>query len=399
MSKMSQSEFLQRSIAIHGDEYDYSLVEFKGTKTPVNIICKKHGIFSQRPEKHLIGRGCPECGKTRYEETNLKKYGVRRPLQNEAIKKKMQQTNLEKYGTECCLASDVVKEKKKQTCLEKYGVEYSLQSPEIRAKIASTNQERYGGDSPFSSRDIQKKSQVSIMDRYGVDNVSKNIELRQKQKDTCLEKYGCESPLASDEIRAKIYETNLERYGEKSVLANVDIRKKGVQTLIDKYNVSNCMKVPEFVDKVRESKSENHTFNTSSSEEIMYESLCELFGKDDVQRQYSSEKYPFACDFYIVSMDLYIELNGTWTHNNHWYSGSKEDEEIVSLWKSKNTVYYTNAVENWTKHDVLKRETAIANNLNYLVFWNSDLTDFKLWVEMGCPLGNDAIEEYSWMGV
>ena len=47
--------------------------------------------------------------------------------------------------------------------------------------------------------------------------------------------------------------------------------------------------------------------------------------------------------------------------------------------------------------DVQKRRTAIDNNLNYIVFWDNDLTDFNLWLFLDCPVANDAVEQYSWL--
>ena len=49
-------------VDIHGDKYDYSLVKYKTNSTPVKIICKDHGVFEQRPDKHKMGRGCNKCG-------------------------------------------------------------------------------------------------------------------------------------------------------------------------------------------------------------------------------------------------------------------------------------------------------------------------------------------------
>ena len=46
---------------VYGDKYDYSLVEYKGCKEKVSIICPIHGIFEQNPVTHLLGRGCPIC--------------------------------------------------------------------------------------------------------------------------------------------------------------------------------------------------------------------------------------------------------------------------------------------------------------------------------------------------
>ena len=48
---------------VHGDLYDYSLVDYKGGLTPVKIICKKHGVFEQTPHCHKKGSGCRKCSK------------------------------------------------------------------------------------------------------------------------------------------------------------------------------------------------------------------------------------------------------------------------------------------------------------------------------------------------
>jgi len=40
-----KESFLKRAIETHGDRYDYSLVEYINTSTPVKIICKEHGVF------------------------------------------------------------------------------------------------------------------------------------------------------------------------------------------------------------------------------------------------------------------------------------------------------------------------------------------------------------------
>lgn len=56
------SKFVEKAIGIHGDKYDYSKVEYAGSKVKVCIICPEHGEFMQRPDHHLSGHGCPPCG-------------------------------------------------------------------------------------------------------------------------------------------------------------------------------------------------------------------------------------------------------------------------------------------------------------------------------------------------
>lgn len=63
--KLSNEEFIKRAEKIHGDKYDYSKIEYKNKNTPVKIICKIHGSFSQLPSVHLRGAGCPKCAKNK----------------------------------------------------------------------------------------------------------------------------------------------------------------------------------------------------------------------------------------------------------------------------------------------------------------------------------------------
>lgn len=59
----SLETFVIKAKAIHGDIYDYSLVDYTGTKTKVNIICPVGHSFWQTPHNHTAGKhGCPSCG-------------------------------------------------------------------------------------------------------------------------------------------------------------------------------------------------------------------------------------------------------------------------------------------------------------------------------------------------
>jgi hypothetical protein len=58
---LSTDEFIEKATAIHSNLYDYSAVVYKNTQTSVDIHCRKHGIFRQRPHCHLRGQGCPSC--------------------------------------------------------------------------------------------------------------------------------------------------------------------------------------------------------------------------------------------------------------------------------------------------------------------------------------------------
>lgn len=61
--KYTTNIFIEKAKNVHGEKYDYSKVDYKGNKIPVIIICPEHGEFLQRPNDHLNGHGCNECGK------------------------------------------------------------------------------------------------------------------------------------------------------------------------------------------------------------------------------------------------------------------------------------------------------------------------------------------------
>lgn len=57
--------FIEKALKVHSLLYDYSMVNYKNSKTKVKIKCNKCGyIFEQQPDVHLMGQGCPVCAGT-----------------------------------------------------------------------------------------------------------------------------------------------------------------------------------------------------------------------------------------------------------------------------------------------------------------------------------------------
>jgi Zn finger protein HypA/HybF involved in hydrogenase expression len=60
--KITTEEFIERAEKIHGKyNYDYSKIHYVNAKTPITIICPKHGEFKKTPDKFLSGQGCKKC--------------------------------------------------------------------------------------------------------------------------------------------------------------------------------------------------------------------------------------------------------------------------------------------------------------------------------------------------
>ena len=67
--RLSKEEFIKKARETHGNEYDYSKVEYVNNKTKVCIICPEHGEFRQAPHSHMQGVGCPKCNLSHLERS------------------------------------------------------------------------------------------------------------------------------------------------------------------------------------------------------------------------------------------------------------------------------------------------------------------------------------------
>lgn len=76
-------EFIDDAIRVHGEIYDYSLVDYKKSSIKIKIICNTHGVFEQLPSGHLNGYGCTKCG---YELATTKLRSNKNEFINKAIK-------------------------------------------------------------------------------------------------------------------------------------------------------------------------------------------------------------------------------------------------------------------------------------------------------------------------
>lgn len=59
--RKTKEQFIRESIGIHGGKYGYGDVVYVTNKDKVKINCSIHGMFEQRPNDHLSGKGCKKC--------------------------------------------------------------------------------------------------------------------------------------------------------------------------------------------------------------------------------------------------------------------------------------------------------------------------------------------------
>lgn len=69
--QLSKENFIQKAIEIHGNKYDYSKASYVKGNVKVEIICKEHGSFQQRPKDHIYQKsGCRKCSDRRTANIN-----------------------------------------------------------------------------------------------------------------------------------------------------------------------------------------------------------------------------------------------------------------------------------------------------------------------------------------
>lgn len=118
--KLTTEEFINKAKNIHGDNYDYSEVNYEGNDKKVKLKCNKCGqVFYQTPHHHLAGEGCPNCNKSRGEER------IKLFLENNNIK--------------------FIREKKYYNCKDKFLLPFDFYLPEYNLLI------EYQGDQHFRS--------------------------------------------------------------------------------------------------------------------------------------------------------------------------------------------------------------------------------------------------------
>lgn len=325
--KLTQEQFIESAKSVHGDKYDYSKVVYCGSKEKIEIICPVHGAFFQKPNKHISQRqGCPLCAKNH------------RLTKTDWIQKAVL-VHGDKY--DYSLVDYKGADKKVEIVCKKCGEHFE--------QLAGNHLK--GKGCPVCRYDSLKNK-----------NPMKTIDGKQHLKETILNKYGVDNVAKSQHYR-DIYSLTKEK------------------------RISSLHK--------------NGTFVVSKSEINAYRILCNIFGDSDIERQYSSNEYPFLCDFYVTSRNMYIELNISWTHGHHWYGSDVNDDIVYDKWlqKSFTSNYYKNALVTWTKRDVNKRNIAMKHELNYVVFWDRNMYDFDEWIKSGCPDGKDWDRMYSWKGI
>ena len=243
--------------------------------------------------------------------------------------------------------------------------------------------EKYGVKSSLLLDENKEKTKLTLIKKYGVDNISKNELIKLQKKQTFIKNFGYENNFCNKDIlnkaiknsitkeaRNKRHVTNNIKYGCDEYLSTT----KG-KTLSEEHKkkISIAVSSEEFQNKRNNTLNKNHSWNISKYEESTYNELLKYTNSNDIIRQYKSKLYPFNCDFYIKSINTYIEVQCSHFHHFHPFDMHNENDinELNKL-KQNNKPQYKAIINVWTEKDPYKRMIAKENNLNYIEIWPND---------------------------
>ena len=126
--------------------------------------------------------------------------------------------------------------------------------------------------------------------------------------------------------------------------------------------------------KAHQTRMLNGTSKVSKSESEFYNKLLFMgFDKDDIKRNYFGDsRYPYNCDFYIKSRDLFIEFQGHQTHGNEPFDPN--NGEHIAYLDACNARNYD--MTTWTKRDPKKLSTAKQSGIKLVLVYPGHKTYF-----------------------
>jgi len=406
--KLTTEEFIQKAKQVHGDKYDYSLVDYKGAKIKVKIICPKHGIFEQIPDNHVVGRGCNKCGNIN--SSNKQSLTIKKFIQ------KAKQVHGNKYDYSLVDYKNM-NIKVKIICPE-HGIFKQLPS----AHIASQGCFRCNGGVKYTTKEFTQKAKQVHGDKYDyslVDYKNMNIKVkiicpehgifkqlpsahiagRQCSKCSNRLRYTTEEfTQKAKQVHGDKYDYSLVDYKNNKIKVKIICPEHGIfkQKPIDHILGGNCSKcsqvyqytTEEFIDKAKEVHDDKYNYSLTNyiNNKTKVDIICpehgvfkqkpanHLYGQgcpicneskgekavakylDDNNIKYIREyrfndckdKRVLPFDFYIKNKNVLIEFDGGQHKKAIEYFGGKE------------------GLENIKRRDIIKTQYAKRHNIKLI---------------------------------
>lgn len=344
--KHTAESFIKLAQQKHGNVMDYSLVEYVNNSTKVKLICPKHGIVEQMPNKHLLcSFPCPECG---HENGNGLRISydtfVERLKENHGDKidisfvdKKNFSYRRKKYKFVCNNHGEFFN--RPTVVTNSYygcpmcgndGAGNKLRKP--KEEFLKEAKEKHGNKYDYSKiTKLETKNFITII-------CKEHGSFKTKMKTHLNNDHG-----GCPDCKGNVYDANsfIEKaksiYGDTYNYDNVIYEKSNKHVEIICKEHGSFMQSPN--NHLRGKQCPSCLSNRSKNEIYLYERIKKDFPNLDIRNNYRelSEIEGFEIDIAILDLELYIEWNGHYWHsqpmvyNRDNYKKRKLGDKLIQI--------------------------------------------------------------------
>lgn len=370
-------------------------------KLKIDIVCPKLYKPNLQVIKYLIDKNAliTNLAELKYlliYKENLKNLHIFCPI---CGKKNIFRNFTEGYRFHCssrCASLDKdVQRKLEQTCFKNHGKKRFNN----HLKARNTKNIRYG-DANYNNKTKHHITCITDIDENGLNSYQRQNKKAVKTRINKIDKDGLNSYKRGAIKAVKTARSNIDEKGLNSYDRGVI---KSCITCNIRYGESNYCKTKQYkeymrredvkknrLEKVYATMKKNGTLGgPRSKSEIRCYEKAKLKYQDTEHSYFKDSRYPFNCDMYIPSQDLFIECHFSQYHHYKPFDKNCIGDlaELSRLNHIINSPYLTNdykkeyidIIKTWTVSDPLKFATFMNNKLNYKIFYTEK--EFNEWFD------------------
>jgi hypothetical protein len=267
-------------------------------------------------------------------------------------------------STVCAGRDDDNRRKYENTMIKKYGVKHPIQHSAIKQQMQNTMQSRYGVDHYVLSTDFAKKSQETCLVKYGVDHYRKTLESKQRYLATCQYRYQTYTPRLQHVSHLVLQQLNnyqlLQSLNETLTLSQIG-KQLGVSASMIQKRFQSLGIVP----RIHYTSSTQREIEDFLSNDLGLDIKTNVYGLLDNSRH--------EIDILIPTLNIAIEVDGV-----YWHSELAGKDKLYHLTKTSNLaergirlihIYDTEWIN--TKNIVKSRLRAITGVIPNIVYGRS----------------------------
>ena len=289
----------------------------------------------------------------------------------------------ETCGEKKCI-SDSRLSKIKETTQRKYGVNHTSQLKSTKDKAKETMKSRYGTAHNFSGKQRETTYEKNF-EKWGVKHPLQREESRKKRKDTMIRKFGTMNMFGTEIFKSKM----IDIYGHENIMRNEEFKRSVVQKMqntkrsylsakLAVYGISlldineknwvvmkcQCSNDIEIANSSLNSFLRSEINPCSFCNPMVKETKSSSRGENEVL-EFIRTMHPFArhrwinygtgeLDIFAKEMNIGIEYNGVWWHNE-LYRSSNFHKECTEKWLKQGVNVYHIWEDDWQdKQEIIK---------------------------------------------